>query len=86
MEIGDREQIRDNLFKDIGVTCLRCGHEWLRRTGRPKKCPKCRSAYWDTPRKNRQGMRPGFGVVGRKTVGEITIDFVGPKRGDNDEV
>jgi hypothetical protein len=37
--------------------CERCGHEWLPRskdTPPPKVCPnlKCKSPYWDTPRKN----------------------------------
>ena len=33
-------------------TCLRCGHTWLpRTTGRPLTCAKCRSPYWDKPRR-----------------------------------
>ena len=38
--------------------CLRCGHEWLKRMeGRPKRCPKCISPYWDT--------KPGELPIGR---------------------
>lgn len=34
------------------LTCLRCGHEWEPATAdRPKSCPKCKSYYWDQPRK-----------------------------------
>ena len=37
-----------NIFK-----CDRCGHIWCARSkdDKPKTCPKCRSPYWDTPRK-----------------------------------
>jgi DNA-directed RNA polymerase subunit RPC12/RpoP len=36
-----------------GYKCERCGHEWLPRVQRqePKVCPKCKSPYWNTPRK-----------------------------------
>ena len=34
-----------------GHQCERCGHTWAPRfTKMPKLCPKCGSAYWDTPR------------------------------------
>lgn len=30
------------------VTCLRCGHRWLRRSlTRPKQCPGCKQIRWD---------------------------------------
>ena len=32
--------------------CDRCGHEWMPRgAGKPTVCPKCKSPYWDIPRK-----------------------------------
>lgn len=33
--------------------CNRCYHTWHKRKkeGQPKRCPKCKSQYWDTPRK-----------------------------------
>lgn len=35
------------------LKCLRCGAEWLpRKVEKPATCPKCRSPYWDKPRKN----------------------------------
>ena len=42
--------------------CERCGHEWMARRSRnvppgelpaelpkPRMCPQCKSAWWDTP-------------------------------------
>ncbi len=36
-----------------GFRCERCGHEWIPREKKeyPKVCPKCKSPYWDIPRK-----------------------------------
>lgn len=32
--------------------CLRCGYEWYPyHQGRPVTCAKCRSPYWDKPRR-----------------------------------
>ena len=45
----------------IGVVMLagcrcRCGHEWLPRGDeKPRVCPKCKSANWDRPYKDRRG-------------------------------
>jgi hypothetical protein len=37
----------------IGYRCERCAHEWvpIRADTEPKVCPKCKSPYWNTPRK-----------------------------------
>lgn len=38
----------------MGYRCERCGHEWLPRGDLeqdPKVCPKCKSPYWNRPRK-----------------------------------
>lgn len=36
-----------------GYRCERCGHEWLpRQEGEPRVCPKCKSPYWNRPRKD----------------------------------
>lgn len=33
-------------------TCVRCGHTWIPRTpDKPIVCPKCKSPYWDIPKK-----------------------------------
>jgi predicted Zn-ribbon and HTH transcriptional regulator len=37
-----------------GYLCERCGHKWLPKEetkDKPKVCPKCKSSYWDTPRR-----------------------------------
>jgi len=36
-----------------GYRCERCGHKWTPRNKNdtPKVCPKCKTPYWDTPRK-----------------------------------
>lgn len=37
----------------MGFRCERCGHEWVPRDldQEPKVCPKCKSPYWNRPRK-----------------------------------
>jgi hypothetical protein len=37
----------------MGFRCERCSHEWVPRDSEsdPKTCPKCKSPYWDRPRK-----------------------------------
>ena len=36
------------------LKCLRCAHQWVRRNLNkdPRVCPKCKSPYWDRPRKH----------------------------------
>lgn len=37
-----------------GYSCDRCGHEWAPRvkiTDDPTICPKCKSPYWNKPRR-----------------------------------
>ncbi len=36
-----------------GYCCERCGHDWMPREQEqePKVCPKCKSPYWDSPRR-----------------------------------
>jgi len=46
-----------------GYICERCGHTWVSRlkTQNPNKkpivCPKCKSPYWNIPRKNKTKKR-----------------------------
>ena len=37
----------------MGFSCDRCGHEWIPRdaNGEPTVCPKCKSPYWNRPKK-----------------------------------
>lgn len=41
------------IVKLSGFKCERCRHEWLPRNheDNPRVCPKCKSPYWDKPRK-----------------------------------
>lgn len=35
-----------------GFQCIRCNHQWFpRKKEVAKVCPKCKSPYWDTPRR-----------------------------------
>ncbi len=36
-----------------GYRCERCEHEWVPRdkNNEPRVCPKCKSPYWNVPRK-----------------------------------
>ena len=36
----------------IELKCERCGHKWTPRKKDVRYCPKCQSAYWDTPRED----------------------------------
>lgn len=33
------------------LMCKRCGYKWLPRIKTPKRCPGCKSPYWNTTRK-----------------------------------
>jgi predicted Zn-ribbon and HTH transcriptional regulator len=39
-----------------GFRCERCGHEWVPRDKgqEPTVCPKCKSPYWNKPRKSEE--------------------------------
>lgn len=40
-------------IKTMGYRCERCRHEWVPlRSGPPRVCPKCKSPYWDKPRRS----------------------------------
>jgi len=32
--------------------CKRCGHKWIPRIKKVKICPKCKSIYWQTQKRN----------------------------------
>ncbi|PIV67765.1 MAG: hypothetical protein COS08_08505 [Euryarchaeota archaeon CG01_land_8_20_14_3_00_38_12] len=36
-----------------GYRCERCGHQWAPKKigNNPRVCPKCKSPYWDVPKK-----------------------------------
>jgi len=40
-----------------GYRCDRCKHQWIPRNKKniePIICPKCKSPYWNKPRKNKR--------------------------------
>ena len=45
------------MLKVQGCRCERCGHEWIPRTKvkvDPIICPKCKSPYWNIPKKRKK--------------------------------
>jgi Zn finger protein HypA/HybF involved in hydrogenase expression len=34
----------------LKLICNRCGHTWIPRTYEVRQCPKCKTAFWDTPK------------------------------------
>lgn len=37
---------------ELKCKCLRCGHEWNRRTEKlPRMCTKCKSYYWNSEKR-----------------------------------
>ena len=43
----------------MGYRCERCNHEWIPRRHsdqEPSVCPKCKSPYWNRPRKKSTAM------------------------------
>jgi len=57
IHINMKVELKENddwLNKITKLKCKRCGHEWvLRKPEKPKTCPKCRSVYWNVPRKRK---------------------------------
>lgn len=44
--MGEVKIIRD------GFSCERCGYKWVpKKKSHPRVCPKCKSAWWDVPKK-----------------------------------
>jgi DNA-directed RNA polymerase subunit RPC12/RpoP len=39
-----------------GYRCERCNHEWVPRDKdqEPRVCPRCKSPYWNRPRKGKE--------------------------------
>jgi predicted Zn-ribbon and HTH transcriptional regulator len=48
----------------MGYRCERCGHEWVPREGtqEPRVCPKCKSPYWNVPRRAKPGSHQASGT------------------------
>lgn len=39
------------------LACKRCGYKWPPRVAAPVVCPRCRSAYWDRPRRKQKTVK-----------------------------
>ena len=37
------------------IECKRCSHKWLPRKEEIRQCPKCKTAYWETEKENKNG-------------------------------
>jgi len=45
-------------IKIEGCICERCEHQWVARDkSEPMVCPKCKSPYWNKPRKIRKKVK-----------------------------
>ena len=53
--------------------CRRCEHRWIGRLSQPPvQCPKCKSPYWDVPRKYDRLVKQ---VVKAAPAGADRVDF-----------
>jgi hypothetical protein len=64
-----------------GYRCERCGHEWIPHDQTPRICPKCKSPYWDRPRKSEnptdavlQNIVRTHGVFLINTLGRYSVE------------
>jgi Zn finger protein HypA/HybF involved in hydrogenase expression len=37
----------------LKISCERCGHNWIPRKKEIRICPKCKSAWFDKPKKDK---------------------------------
>jgi len=53
-----------------GYICERCSHKWISRSNRKTKnpvvCPRCKSPYWNIPRKNLKKVKTKLNKRGKK--------------------
>jgi len=42
------------------LKCERCGHQWVPTQPEIRICPKCKSPYWDVPRKSEKKGKKSF--------------------------
>ena len=56
----------------MGFRCERCRHEWVPKDAEnePLTCPKCKSPYWNRPRKN---VRPMTYEIFRDAIKKILM-------------
>jgi rubrerythrin len=50
---GEVMTVDEVRFEMAQLVCARCGHIWYTRTPKaPRVCSKCKSPYWDRPRRD----------------------------------
>ena len=52
------------------LKCVRCGHEWYPRLPEIRICPKCKSAFWDRERKQKNTLEGKSSAPRRREKGE----------------
>jgi predicted Zn-ribbon and HTH transcriptional regulator len=63
--VRKRVGARRRTFTGWECTCSRCEYEWVSLGRKPsKRCPRCKSPYWDRPRVRLQ-KAPAGGSQGR---------------------
>ncbi|OFV98268.1 MAG: hypothetical protein A3H28_08065 [Acidobacteria bacterium RIFCSPLOWO2_02_FULL_61_28] len=63
----------------MGCRCERCGYEWIPREPdvEPEACPKCKSAYWNRPKKHGEKVASMTSYDDFRSVIEKTIRDAG---------
>jgi len=52
-ERGEEETMPTELIQVKRHTCYRCGYKWIPRSEEmPVGCPRCKSPYWNRPKKS----------------------------------
>lgn len=52
--------------------CHRCGKTWWpRRPSKPARCPRCKSPYWDRPRRRKGAVAPFKEPVSKEALGRV---------------
>lgn len=57
-DLGVTSRMPDTQVTMSAYQCNRCDHVWVpklyKSDSRPKVCPKCKSAYWESPRREKK--------------------------------
>src|SRR5882672_105360 len=55
----------------LRLACQRSGYTWAPRIASTTRCPKCKSKYWNSPRKTRQGLRSDALSLEAELIGRV---------------
>ena len=81
-QFGNTEKIREKIQKMAyvklnGYMCERCFYVWAPKfqdAPEPKRCPKCSSQYWNTPRRKYVEARPNGAPRKRRPQGKAAVE------------